>query len=49
MGLIALTIGASIGIAARTGVSRLAEYRTTPASVADLLNWAFLVDDGVVL
>jgi type IV secretion/conjugal transfer VirB4 family ATPase len=49
MDLASLAIGAATGIVAAVGVSRLAEHRTTLAGVADLLNWAFLVDDGVVL
>ena len=27
----------------------LAEHRSSPKGVADLLNWAFMVDDGVIL
>ncbi len=46
---LSLTVGASAALATAAGVSRLAEHRTAPAGVADLLNWTFLVDDGVVL
>jgi type IV secretory pathway VirB4 component len=27
----------------------LAEHRSAPKGVTDLLNWAFMVDDGVIL
>src|ERR671932_1839382 len=42
-----------LGGVAGAGVARLLaatrEHRTHPKGLADLLNWAFLVDDGVVL
>lgn len=49
MELIALTLGALGGALAARGLSELREHRTTPAGLADLLNWGFMVDDGVVL
>jgi type IV secretion system protein VirB4 len=47
--LLSLALGASLGIGAATLVGRNREHRTEPAGLADLLGWAFLVDDGVVL
>jgi type IV secretion system protein VirB4 len=31
------------------GLTRWREHRTVPGGIADLLNWAFLVDEGIVL
>lgn len=43
-------LSVSVGVGAAALASRtlrgLSEYRTEPASVADLLNWGFLVEDG---
>ena len=44
--LITLSIGLGVGAVASRAMRRLREHRTEPASVADLLNWGFVVDDG---
>ncbi len=49
MDLFTAALGMAGGAAAARGVSRLREHRSSAAGLADLLNWAFLVDDGVVL
>lgn len=49
MDLLAFASGALAAGASALGVRRLREHRTTPAGVADLLQWAFMVDDGVIL
>ncbi len=49
MDLLSVALG-GMGGAAAMGVTRhLQEHRTEPAGLADLLNWGFLVDDGVIL
>ncbi|MDQ6633828.1 MAG: DUF87 domain-containing protein [Gemmatimonadota bacterium] len=45
----ALSMGAATGVVAAHGLARLREHRTEPRGLADLLNWGFMVDDGVVL
>src|ERR1700681_3110858 len=49
MEISSLLLGAAAGTFARRGLARLREHRTDPAGLADLLNWGFMVDDGVVL
>lgn len=46
---IAILLGAAAGVVSTSFVGRSREHRTEPHGLADLLNWAFLVDDGVVL
>jgi type IV secretion system protein VirB4 len=49
MDLVALALGGIGGAAASHGVNHLREHQTEPRGLADLLNWAFMVDDGVIL
>ncbi len=49
MDLFSLALGTLGGVAAVRGLAHLREHRVAPTGVADLLNWGFLVDDGVVL
>src|SRR6266849_640540 len=49
MELASLALGALDGGAAEHWLRHLREHRITPAGLADLLNWGFMVDDGVVL
>ncbi len=49
MDLWSLALGTLGGAAAVRGLDRLREHRVAPAGLADLLHWAFMVDDGVVL
>jgi type IV secretion/conjugal transfer VirB4 family ATPase len=42
-------LGAIVGVGASLGVHRLREHRTEARGLADLLQWGFLVDDGIVL
>lgn len=49
MDLVALAVGGAAGVATARGLARLREHRTEAHGLADLLNWAFMVDDGVVL
>lgn len=49
MELSTLTLGALGGAAAARGLSALKEHRTEPAGLADLLNWGFMVDDGIIM
>src|SRR5207244_12280006 len=44
-----LAAGALGGAAAVRGLAHVREHRVAPAGFADLVNWAFMVDDGVVL
>jgi len=44
-----LALGTLGGAAAVRGLGHLREHRIAPAGLADLVNWAFMVDDGVVL
>ena len=46
---LSLFIGGASGVLATVLVKRNREDRPTPATLADELNWAFLVDDGVIL
>lgn len=49
MEILSLALGASLGAGAAALIHRNREHRPDPAGLADLLGWAFLVDDGVVL
>ena len=49
MELTTFTLGALGGALAVRGLSALREHRTEPAGLADILNYGFMVDDGVVL
>lgn len=49
MDLLTLAIGGAAGVATARGLAHLREHRTEPHGLADLLNWGFMVDDGVVL
>ena len=49
MDLTTFTFGAVGGAVAARGLSRLREHRSEAAGLADLLNWGFMVEDGVVL
>lgn len=44
-----ILLGAAGGAASAALLGRNREHRTEPRGLSDLLNWAFLVDDGVVL
>src|SRR2546422_6140908 len=44
-----LTLGTLGGAAAVRGLAPMREHRVAAAGLADLVNWAFMVDDGVVL
>ena len=46
---LSLLLGGAVGAGASAMLARTREHRAAPAGLADLLNWAFLVDDGVVL
>ena len=49
MELATLALGTAAGSALTRGLARLREHRTEPAGLADLLNWGFMVDEGVIL
>jgi type IV secretion system protein VirB4 len=49
MDLVSLTLGGITACAAGRGLKRLREHRSESRGLADLLNWAFMVDDGVIL
>jgi type IV secretion system protein TrbE len=49
MGLLSGMIGCAAGAAGAVAAHRLREYREHGDGVADLLGWAFMVGDGVVL
>src|SRR5260370_15366776 len=49
MDLVSLALGTLGGAAAVRGLAGVREHRVAPAGLADLLNWGFLVADGVVL
>lgn len=49
MDLLSLGLGGVGGGAAARTMAYLREHRTTSTGLADLVNWGFLVDDGVVL
>jgi len=49
MDLVSLTLGGLTAFAAGRGLKRLREHRSESRGLADLLNWAFMVDDGVIL
>lgn len=46
---ISMLLGAAAGVTSTALLSRSREHRSEPHGLADLLNWAFLVDEGVVL
>src|SRR5215208_1454333 len=46
---LSLLVGGATGLAVSALVGRTREHRTRPAGLSDVLNWAFLVDDGVVV
>ncbi len=49
MDLWSLVLGTLGGVAGVRGLAHLREHRVAPTGLADLLNWGFMVDDGVVL
>src|SRR5438094_360541 len=49
MDLWSLALGTLGGVAGVRSLGHLREHRAAPVGLADLVNWAFLVDDGVVL
>src|SRR3989475_9206152 len=49
MDLWSLALGTLGGVAGVRGLAHVRDHRAAPAGLADLVNWAFLVDDGVVL
>src|SRR2546421_290218 len=49
MDLVSLALGTLGGVAGVRGLAHMRERRVAPAGLADLVTWAFLVDDGVVL
>src|SRR3989441_854513 len=49
MDLWSLALGTLGGAAAVRGLGHLREHRVAPSGLADLVNWAFMVEDGVVL
>ncbi|MDQ6829365.1 MAG: hypothetical protein M3081_10910, partial [Gemmatimonadota bacterium] len=49
MELLSLMVGGAAGAGLASFARSNREHRTEPAGLADLLGWAYLVDDGVVL
>ena len=49
MDLLSLSFGGIAGALVSRAMARTREHRDTAHGVADLLNWAFMVDEGVVL
>src|SRR5712692_8329962 len=49
MDLWSLALGTLGGVAGVRGLAHVREHRVAPAGLADLLNWGFMVADGVVL
>src|SRR3989454_1172317 len=49
MDLWSLALGTLGGAAAVRGLGHLREHRVAPTGLADLVNWAFMVEDGAVL
>ena len=49
MDLLSLLLGGIGGAAAAGGVAHVREHRTESQGLSDLLNWGFMVGDGVVL
>jgi type IV secretion system protein TrbE len=49
MDLVSLALGGLTACAAGRGLKSLREHRSESRGLADLLNWAFMVDDGVIL
>src|SRR5690606_4391861 len=46
---LSILLGLGLGTGAAAAARGLREYRSEPADPADLLNWAYLVDPGVIL
>ena len=49
MDLLSLSVGGAAGVALARGIARTREHRTAAIGLSDLLNWGFMVDDGVIL
>ena len=49
MDALSIALGIGLGASASVGARALREYRNDPVDPADLLNWAYLVDTGVLL
>jgi type IV secretion/conjugal transfer VirB4 family ATPase len=49
MELLSMLFGTGLGLGASAAANAVREHRSEPADPADILNWAFLVDPGVVL
>jgi type IV secretion/conjugal transfer VirB4 family ATPase len=49
MDLVSLTLSGLTACAAGRGLKNLREHRSESRGLADLLNWAFMVDDGLIL
>jgi type IV secretion system protein VirB4 len=49
MDLFSALLGVGLGAGAPAAARVLREYRSEPADPADILNWAYLVDPGVIL
>lgn len=49
MDLLSTSLGLFGGLLARTAFDHLTRGRSTPAGLADLLGWAFMIDDGLLL
>jgi len=49
MDLVTLALGGAGGVAAARGLAHWREHRVAPLGLADLLNWGFLVAEGVML
>ena len=49
MDLLSTVLGLGIGAGMSAGARALRDYRSDPVDPADLLNWAYLVDPGVIL
>ena len=45
----AMLVGAVSSVAATTAIRRTREHQSLPARLGDLLNWGFMVSDGVIL
>ncbi|MGH7448625.1 MAG: hypothetical protein ACRELT_13735, partial [Longimicrobiales bacterium] len=49
MEVLSTAVGIGLGVGVSAGARVLREYRSSPADPADLLNWGYLVDPGVIL
>ena len=49
MDLFSLSVGGIASAIATRAITRTREHRASARGVSDLLNWAFMVDDGIVL